>query len=1002
MIAFTNTTMLRSFFNLALFSIIPLFLSAQDLTYFGPTDVLGNELTYPIDGFSFTPSNPPTNIGDINGDGFDDMLQNQSLIYLGSNELTLQPFQVMEGNILAIGDINGDGYSDAIGSTFSGSDYSGTLYKGSESGLVEIESPGFDEYFSTHVKGQRYLANKLTVLTNVDFNSDGFSDIVSSYNASGIRYTIITYGSKSIFETGFSKSTSTISNNQNLDFGFFLDFFEQEGKKYFAFETCVNEPKDEFDPFNTSGKLDIKIFELTDSDSLKLNAIERFPYYNPGSNCSFSTSNKLSKILLEDVNSDQKKDVIYHYQGNVFVQSGLGVIDDTLRFNNPFDENFISDAVIDSISEIHLIGDLNEDGIPEFQYLEYDGTNLSIGNFNFGESSTEWSNLLTLSSSDFLSDSYFTTGSNIFVIYNKNYSWFFDIPDSDNKILVLGARNDVSFEKYQLQFSSPSDDFFNDYTQSKVSSNLSDYSRIVRKELFYLGDLEQDDVDNFATWEDRFDGDYIVYRNGFYSEETPEFKIPDSLNLKTIVSGNFISTSKKNVVHLYNTNRGPTNSYLFFFDTSTINETPVLILELNGDLDFLNTLGDLNNDGLDEFGLSSKSSGFLIFKGASNFTVTPDFEINPDQYLNNVGADRSSSSLGITLIQSVDDLNDDSFDDFIISDPSRLKFYDFDNNYFTDGSLYLFYGGGDESFEYSVPDFEFLPDTTSFTSNSSSRFGGLNEVAYGDFDGDGLTDFAAKAAKHTNPERTNGIGAIQIYYAKGGYKAIPDTTIPIRSEYVYSSNQSFENEYVLEMYHALMKAVDVNSDGKDELLLVSGGGLVNAVLYNFDNGITEEAEKIFKGLNDYPLNPSRNSTVKQYNSLVGDFVGDGGLYFLGHHTISEEKYRDSPILLFDLIKPNPISTEINEQPEIFSLFQNYPNPFNPTTSISFSLPKATEVNLFVYNLLGQKVATIIQNKRIASGKHSVTFNASNLSSGVYLYRLETGSFMETKKMLLIK
>lgn len=451
---------MRFFFNLALFSIIPLFLSAQDLTYDGPIDVLGNELTYPIDGVSLTPSSPPTNIGDINGDGFDDMLQNQSLIYLGSNELTLQPFQVMENNILAIGDINGDGFSDAIENTYTGSGYTGTLYKGSESGLVKIESPGFDEYYSTHIKGQRYLANELTVLTNVDFNSDGFSDIVSSYNASGIRYTIITYGSESIFETGFLVSTNTISNNQNLDFGFFLDFFEQDEKKYFAFETCVDEPKDDFNPFDLSGKLDVKIFELTDADSLKLNKVERFAYYNPGSTCSFSTSNKLRKILIEDVNADQYKDIVYHYQGSIFVQTGLGVIEDTLRFNTPFVENFSSDAILNSISEIHLIGDLNEDGIPEFQYLEYDGTNLSIGNFDVGESSTDWSNLLTLSSSDFLSESYFTTGSNIFIIYNKNYSTFYSIPDSEDKILTFGTQNDTSFEKYQLQFSSTSDEFF--------------------------------------------------------------------------------------------------------------------------------------------------------------------------------------------------------------------------------------------------------------------------------------------------------------------------------------------------------------------------------------------------------------------------------------------------------------------------------------------------------------------------------------------------------------
>ncbi|GAB5409324.1 MAG: hypothetical protein BalsKO_16890 [Balneolaceae bacterium] len=86
----------------------------------------------------------------------------------------------------------------------------------------------------------------------------------------------------------------------------------------------------------------------------------------------------------------------------------------------------------------------------------------------------------------------------------------------------------------------------------------------------------------------------------------------------------------------------------------------------------------------------------------------------------------------------------------------------------------------------------------------------------------------------------------------------------------------------------------------------------------------------------------------------------------------------------------------------FRLEQNYPNPFNPSTNISFNLPNAANVNLTVYNLLGQKVATLINGKTMTSGSHSVAFNASALSSGVYLYRLEAGSFVSNKRMTLIK
>jgi len=88
-------------------------------------------------------------------------------------------------------------------------------------------------------------------------------------------------------------------------------------------------------------------------------------------------------------------------------------------------------------------------------------------------------------------------------------------------------------------------------------------------------------------------------------------------------------------------------------------------------------------------------------------------------------------------------------------------------------------------------------------------------------------------------------------------------------------------------------------------------------------------------------------------------------------------------------------------PNAFSLSQNYPNPFNANTQINFTIPTTSDVNLSVYNMLGQKVATLV-SEELSAGNHSVTWNASQVSSGVYFYKLTAGDNSETHALLLIK
>ena len=94
------------------------------------------------------------------------------------------------------------------------------------------------------------------------------------------------------------------------------------------------------------------------------------------------------------------------------------------------------------------------------------------------------------------------------------------------------------------------------------------------------------------------------------------------------------------------------------------------------------------------------------------------------------------------------------------------------------------------------------------------------------------------------------------------------------------------------------------------------------------------------------------------------------------------------------------SSEV-EIPKAHNLSQNYPNPFNPSTTIRYGLPNRSYVTLTVFNALGQQVKTLFQGEQEA-GYHEMLFDASKLSSGVYLYKLQAGDFVQTRRLTLLR
>ncbi|MFZ5391061.1 MAG: T9SS type A sorting domain-containing protein, partial [Patescibacteria group bacterium] len=88
-------------------------------------------------------------------------------------------------------------------------------------------------------------------------------------------------------------------------------------------------------------------------------------------------------------------------------------------------------------------------------------------------------------------------------------------------------------------------------------------------------------------------------------------------------------------------------------------------------------------------------------------------------------------------------------------------------------------------------------------------------------------------------------------------------------------------------------------------------------------------------------------------------------------------------------------------PTDYQLSQNYPNPFNPSTKIRYSIPTSSNVNLTIYNILGQQVVTLV-NEYQSVGNYEYTFTPDNLSSGTYIYRIQAGDYTTSKKMLYVK
>lgn len=171
-------------------------------------------------------------------------------------------------------------------------------------------------------------------------------------------------------------------------------------------------------------------------------------------------------------------------------------------------------------------------------------------------------------------------------------------------------------------------------------------------------------------------------------------------------------------------------------------------------------------------------------------------------------------------------------------------------------------------------------------------------------------------------------------------------------------------------------------------------GVTYTTLITLDGGVSGPLVTASPNLN--PFLPTSAQWATKKFSLP---VGTNKVKFTGLSQYGNNLFLDNICVVGN--STGIINTQNSIIPMSFNLSQNYPNPFNPTTKINFSVPKQGLVTLKIYDILGKEVMTLV-NETIAAGNYDVSFNGSNLASGAYFYRIESGSFTDIKRMMLIK
>ena len=517
--------------------------------------------------------------------------------------------------------------------------------------------------------------------------------------------------------------------------------------------------------------------------------------------------------------------------------------------------------------------------------------------------------------------------------------------------------------------------------------------------------------------------DVAVFFGGAALSSAPDLLLqpaPDAKIPGTATGGDFNGDGLGDVAVVY---QGGSSSVAVYFGSEVPDGRPDHVVRYEAllpnldmsyrEITLVANLGDINGDGVDDLGLTApfanivdETSGektalnsvFVLF-GGTTLSSTPDVRIDYEPV--ETGGYEGTGG----LMTGLGDINGDDLDDFAVAATFRQN----ESGAYT-GVVYIHFGRrgmARGATPFGIPDITLEPST-----GVDARYEGFGSgVAAGDFNGDGHHDIAVIPYHfyETGGSRQGVPEAVHVFYGGPTFDDREDLLLRLPGDAFGRPDVDLLGANA----GNLLFLLDMDENGADELLLASGaqglpfgyGPITNAAIYMGGASPEQVPSRLLLA-----PNAATGLDASAYNApssaAVGDFDRNGRLdVVLVQYQDNNDAYQSSRVYRYELGSYTATSIASEEGrgavPAVPHLAAAFPNPFRHTTQIAYTLPEAGHVRLEVFDLLGRRVQTLVDEQQ-APGAYAVKLDAHGLASGMYFCKLQASASTETRRLVLAR